>query len=516
MNSEFEELLTTTIKECYVRRNIIVAMFVIISLAILAIGTVWPKRYTASVLIEIDSTNILQPLMQGRAVTTKSIDQVANAREIIFGEEIMNTILAQDVWKDDVLNDLESARLKELIKKKVSINRFGKDLVKIEFVDSNAIRAYQTVSMMANLFIDKGEQSKIEESQSAFDFINKQVGDYLQKLIAVEDGIKKFRSENPDVRPGLITEVSNKISNIKAQIDDTDLEIREASIKHESIKKQLSGEATIAISQSKEGQYLSTIAGLQNQVQALRLDYKDTYPDIVRLNNQINDLKLELHKEIEQRKTVNSSSKQSGDTYADESILISPLYQELRSNLSSTETRKATLETRRNELSKMLKNEYSRAAKIHTAEATLSDLTRDYQVNQDIYQDLLKRRENARVSKSLDQEHQGLAFKIQEPAKIPILPSGMRFLHFIIAGPILGLLVSIGLIFLFVQYDSRIRSAKTIVNILKIPVLVEIDDFKDRSTIEIERKKSVVLGGLIIFTAVIYIYASIQKYLGIF
>jgi len=164
----------------------------------------------------------------------------------------------------------------------------------------------------------------------------------------------------------------------------------------------------------------------------------------------------------------------------------------------------------------MLKNEYSRASKIHTAEATLSDLTRDYQVNQDIYQDLLKRRENARVSKSLDQEHQGLAFKIQEPAKIPILPSGMRFLHFIIAGPILGLLVSIGLIFLFVQYDSRIRSAKTIVNILKIPVLVEIDDFKDRSTIEIERKKSVVLSGLIIFTAVIYIYASIQKYLGIF
>ena len=69
---------------------------------------------------------------------------------------------------------------------------------------------------------------------------------------------------------------------------------------------------------------------------------------------------------------------------------------------------------------------------------------------------------------------------------------------------------------LFVQYDSRIRSAKTIVNILKIPVLVEIDDFKDRSTIEIERKKSVVLSGLIIFTAVIYIYASIQKYLGIF
>jgi len=516
MNAEFDELVLTTTKECYLRRNLVVAIFVIISISALLVGSVWPKKYTASVLIDIDSTNILQPLMEGRAETTKSVDHVANAREIIFGENIMNKILQHELWIDSVDDDIEGERVKELIKQKVSIKKLGKNLLRIGFMDTDPVRAYETVNMMVEFFIEKGEQAKIEESQAAFDFIEKQVGDYLQKLIDVEDGIKNFRSENPDVRPGLITAVSNKISSLKTQIEETDLEIREYNIKHESIKKQLSGEALIAISQSKEGQYLSKIADLKNQVETLRLDYKDTYPDIVRLNSQIIELKEELRNEIVRRKDVISSSKKSSEVYVDESILLSPLYQELRSNLSNTETRNATLKTRRNELAKMLKNEYSRAAQIHKAEAKLSDLTRNYQVNQDIYQDLLKRRENARVSKSLDQEHQGLTFKIEEPSKIPILPSGIRFLHFAIAGPVLGLVVSIGIIFIFVQYDPRVRSSKKIIDQFKVPVLVEIDEFKNPSAIAAENKNVILLTSVLVLTAAIYIYVAIVRYLGIF
>jgi len=514
MNSEVDEIISLVTKEAYARRNAVVAIFLIISLAVLAVGSVWPKKYTASVLIEIDSTNILEPLMQGRAETTKPIDHVANAREIIFGDEIMGQILAQDVWVDEFSGEKEAERIKEKIKEKVSVNRLGKNLIRIEFADSDAIRAYETVNMMVSLFIEKGEQAKIDESQAAFDFINKQVADYLQKLITVEDGIKNFRSENPDVRPGLITEVSNKISKLKSQIEETDLEIREESIKHDSIKKQLSGEAVIAISQTKEGQYLSKIAELQNEVETLRLDYKDTYPDIQRLNSQINELKQELNDEIERRKIVISSSKKNGELFIDENIKISPLYQELRSNVSNTETRLATLKTRRSELNKMLENEYSRAAQIHKAEATLSDLTRDYQVNQDIYQDLLKRRENARVSKSLDQEHQGLTFKIQEPAKVPILPSGVRFLHFAILGPLIGLGLSISLVYLIVQFDPRVRSTKEIINELKLPVLIELEELKTPAASAAEKNNLILLSVLLFMGAAIYIYVGIVKYLG--
>lgn len=514
MNQEFDEIFSLVLKESYARRNLLVAIFVIISLTVLAVGSVWPKKYTASVLIEVDTSNILQPLMQGRAEATKPIDHVANAREIVFSDENLDNILQQELWINEFETEKDAARLKGKIKEKVNINRFGQNLIRMEFQDKDAVRAYETLNIMVDFFIARGEQAKINESQSAFDFINKQVEDYLQKLIEVEDGIKKFRSDNPDVRPGLITEVSNKISKLKDQIETTDLEIREERIKHESLKKQLSGEALIAISQTKEGQYLSKIAELQNEVDTLKLDYTDTYPDIIRLNSQIAELKAELKDEIERRKAVISSSKENGEVYIDESMKISPLYQELRSSLSATETKIVTLKTRRSELNKMLENEYARAAQIHKAEAHLSDLTRNYQVNQDIYQDLLKRRENARVSKTLDQENQGLTFKIQEPAKVPLIPTGLRFLHFIVLGPVLAFGAAVGLIYLLVQFDPRVRSTKTIINELNLPVLAEISQLKNRDEVLSEKKNIIMLSAVLVITGAIYVYIGIVKYLG--
>ena len=61
--------------------------------------------------------------------------------------------------------------------------------------------------------------------------------------------------------------------------------------------------------------------------------------------------------------------------------MLNPLYQQLRSDLSTTETQIATLNARISETNKMIENEYSRARRIHGGEATLTKLTRDYQVN---------------------------------------------------------------------------------------------------------------------------------------
>src|SRR3546814_4245213 len=52
------------------------------------------------------------------------------------------------------------------------------------------------------------------------------------------------------------------------------------------------------------------------------------------------------------------------------------------------------------------------------SEAVTAELTRDYTVNRDVYQDLLKRRESARVSMNLDADQDGPSFAVQNPAEI--------------------------------------------------------------------------------------------------
>lgn len=514
MQLPFEDILKTLLAECYRKRIFVFVMFFIISLSLLIVGANWPKRYTAFTIIQVDETNILQSLMRGTAEATKTIDQVTNSREILYGEKIMNQILADAGWLESEPSDIRQEQIKQGIKKRTIVTDIGQGLLKIEHRDSNPDRAFLTAKRLAELFIQEGEKTKSKESKQAYNFIENQVKGYLLKLTEVENNLRDFRTDNPDTRPGMAAGISAKISKHQGNIEQAKLDLREAEIQKKSLDKQLSGEAAITISQSKEGQYRSKISILQETLEKLRLDYKDTYPDIVRIRYQINDLKQSMKDEADKRKAAQRDAINTGHLFIDESILLNPIYQELRASAAAAETKIATLKARINDISKMLDSEYSRAKKIHGGEAELAQLTRDYNVNKGIYQDLLKRRENARVSRSLDQERSGLSYEVQEPAKLPLIPAGIRFLHFALAGLVLGLLAPIGMIFVLLQVDPRIRFSQAISSELELPVIIDINSIKSNSELYSEKINFVFIGAGLLFVISIYGYVSWLKLTG--
>jgi hypothetical protein len=89
---------------------------------------------------------------------------------------------------------------------------------------------------------------------------------------------------------------------------------------------------------------------------------------------------------------------------------------------------------------------------------------------------MLERKEKARLSMALDVQGQGLNYKIQEPPVYPTVPVGIRFVHFFVAAPILGVLAPIGLIVAFIILDPRIRFVERVEAALpkSVPVLAII------------------------------------------
>lgn len=514
MQLPFEDILKTLIAESYVKRNFVFLMFIITSLSFLSVGFNTAKNYTASTIIHVDEKNILHSLMRGTAEATGTIDHVTNAREIIYGEKIMKNILADTGWLENQRSEIEQEEIKQAIRKRTIVTSMGKGLLKIEYGDINPVRTFKTAKLLAELFIKEGEKSKTKESKEAYDFIENQVNEYLLKLTKVENDLRDFRTDNPDARPGMEAGVSAKIGRHQSNIEQAKLNLKEAEIRRESLLKQLSGDAAITISQSKEGQYRSKISILQEALEKLRLDYKDTYPDIVRIKFQIEDLKRSLGEEASKRKKAQLEAKSTGHVFIDESILLNPIYQQLRRDASAAETKIVTLKARIRQMTQMLNNQFSRSRKIHGGEAELSQLTRDYEVNRGIYQDLLRRRENARVSRSLDRERSGLTYEIQEPAKLPLIPTGLRFMHFVIAGLVLGLMIPIGLIFALLQLDPRIRFSQAISSELEIPVISELSNIRSSSELHNEKINLIYIsvGMLIIFA--FYGYMSWFKFMG--
>jgi polysaccharide chain length determinant protein (PEP-CTERM system associated) len=357
---------------------------------------------------------------------------------------------------------------------RTEIDNQGSNIIRISYGDKTPMQAYETTRDIAELFIRASTDEEIAESQSAFDFIDQQVAQYEEKLEGSEAKLEEFRRNNDSIRAGAEMRIRGNIDSYRDAIGQIDQDIREARIRQGLIESQLSGEAESAAIVSRADQYRIRIGELQTELDTLRLNYHDTYPDIIRLKDQVANLERLAAEEEQKRSQDKAAANSSGGIYIDESVANSPVAQQLKADLYNVSTEIATLQLRRSDLQRRLADARAEVQLIPDAENQLLDLTRDYDVNKEIYNDLLKRREIARVSVNVDRQEQGMTLRISEPAFIPTRPTGPRLLYFLIGGIIAGVLIPFGILFGLQQIDGKVRLAMDIQSHTRLPVLAVV------------------------------------------
>jgi len=456
--------------ETFAQRRAVLAAFVVINLIALVLAFVFPKFYTASTTILVTERNVIQPLMQGAAATTDVTDRAQIAHETINGDKVMTEVVQQAGWVGSDTSADERTNIIQNLNKRIVVSNPGKNLIQIQFRDRDPQRAFLTAKVLADTFIAQSLNAKAAESQGAFEFIDKQTEDYHAKLTQMEERLKDFQIANIDVRPGSEGDISSRLNALQTRMEQAGQELSEALTKKKSLENQLSGEAEVATTISRETQYRQKIADLNNQLETLRLSYHDTYPDIIRIRHQIDDLKDAIEQDRKQRQ----AAKAAGQVTIDDTVINNPMYLQLKRDLSQVQTQIDTLNARIAETDRQLHGLLEQGKRVHGGEATLAELTRDYQATRDIYQDLLRRRENARVSMNMDKENQGLTFKVQEPATIPLQPSGLQFWQFLVLGVLAGISLPIGAVYAMIQLDPRVRLPQAMAERHQLPVIVTV------------------------------------------
>lgn len=444
-------------------RVFIVVSFVLLTFGVLFIGLNWPQVYSSYTSIYVEEQNIIGPLMQGAAVPTEVIDRSSIARELLYGRKLLLKVIADLELTGPTASPADIEKVMEGIKFRTNVTG-RRNLISISYQDASPQLAYAITKHMAELFIAESLADKARESEAAFEFIDKQAQEYKEKLVKSEEELKRFRSENIEARPGIVGEIGRRNAELSTRLDQITQELREARIRRASLMRQLSGEAEAATNFSRAEQYKTRIAELQAQLDTLRLSYHETYPDIIQLKAQIQDLRDAVARET----SGNGAGASRG---IDERVLTNPLYQELQRSLYETNTLVETLTARQAETQRLLDEQVELGKRVQDYEARLSELTRDYEVNREIYADLTRRRESARVSMNLDREHKGLAMRVDEPAYLPHKPSGPQFIHFAIVGPVLALIIPIVGVVGLRHFDPRIRSEEKMTEGLGLPLL---------------------------------------------
>ncbi|MEO6927243.1 MAG: XrtA system polysaccharide chain length determinant [Rhodanobacter sp.] len=482
------------------RRIVLAIIFASIALLALVVGVNWPRRYDASVTILAQSNSIITPLMEGAASATGTANRAGIANAVIFSRKVMQQVLVAGGWMASHPSPVEQDKLTQEIKSRTVVKISRDNLITISYHDRDARRAYEVTQAFGQLFISESLASKKKESRDAFDFIDSQVEAYRKKLTDAEDKLKDYRNANADARPGSEADTNASISQLRNLIETAHMDLMEKRSQAASLQSQLSGESEVSSVQTSSGIYESQLAELQSKLDKLRLTYTDQYPDVVRTRHQIEDLRQLLSRADQQKQ---QAPRAIGDSVNSTSaVQFNPLYQQmrgqlttLRSDIAATTARLAAAQTR-------LESGLDRSKRIANSEAVTAELTRDYTVNRDVYQDLLKRRESARVSMNLDADQDGPSFVVQNPAVMPLVPSGLRFMHFGIAGIFAALAIPFGLLFGVARFDPRVRSVEQLQISTGLPVLASVPFYPTPSDHRRERRRNVALV-LIVLTAVL-------------
>ena len=488
------------------RRRIVpmVAIFAGIALLTLLIGLLVPQSYSASTTILAQESDIIQPLLEGRAVATGVIDRAGIARQVIYSRRVMEDILKSGGWLDENPTPLQRDRLMEEIQSRIRITAPRVNLVEISYRDSDARRTFEVTDRLAELFIKESLATKERESRDAYEFINKQVEDYHKKLTDAESNLQAYRGQNADAQPGTATDVNTRISSLRTQVEQTRMTLLEQQSRQQSLSSQLAGESAVTAVQTRDTLYRSQLMELQTQLDTLLLTFTDQYPDVVRIRHQMADIR----RSMENEKQLRTNNPQAAGAFED--TQLNPHYQELRSQLAQAQRDVAATQSRMGISQSMLDGELDRSRRVAASESVLAELTRDYEVNRDLYQDLLRRRENARVSMELDREKRGLTLRVQDPAVMPLRPTGLRFMHIALAGLLLAIAVPLGLLFLLARFDPRIRSPRTLERQIDIPLLTVVPVYNTRHDRRVRLMR--VMTSAAIVTIVVAAYAAIYGY----
>ncbi len=501
------KLIRILINEVLDKRVFCSIVFAIVALSIFVVGLNWPKVYESEVTIlwtnRDPARTILQQPVSREELQVRIFDQIEIAKEIVFSNKILDVIIEEAGLGIDTNGNKLHRRQLEVVKGRLKSNlklyNRGRKIMAFSYKDVDPEQAYVIVSIASELFLRETRVVKNKASQHAYDFINRQVLDYKDKLGNVNRQIIEFRQANVDLDSDTRTGVNARVNQLKANIKDTKLSLNELRVQKQSletqllterqrIEQQLQAESQQAVSAEREGAFTERLQTLESNLDTLRLSYTENYPDIVHFKEQIKNLKLMMDQE-DASNTGESTNESSGH----EIIFVeTPLYVQLAGEIADAETDIQTFFARVDESGKRLDTELLRASKVNALESQLEEMTRDLDVTQRIYDDLLTRRENARVSLNLQLENQGVRFRVQDPASIPVVPVGLRFIHFVIGSVPVALLVPLVIIFGLLYIDKSIRHEDNVdQELLALPVIGVVDYYPNRLDIKKQKLKTI-------------------------
>ncbi|MDK6078692.1 XrtA system polysaccharide chain length determinant [Massilia varians] len=456
-----------------------------------------PNQYETSARVYVDTQSILKPLLSGMTTLPNLDQQVLYMRRTLISRPNVERVMRMVDLDVKAKNAKEHDEIVEELMEKIKIAGTERDdIYTISYMAPDPKLGKDVVQSLLTIFVEGSFGGKKQDSEKAVQFIDDQIRNYEEKLAAAENSLKEFKIRNLGMLPSEGGDFGSRMMAASETLNSARLELAEAEQARNAIRRRIAGEAApgeAAPIPITDPELESRIAAVTKTLDGLRTQYTEAHPDIIanaRLLEQLVARKQELAK----------NRKPSADPGAG----YSPMLQQMNVALSEAEARVASLQARVSEHTARVARLRAQSSQAPEIEAQLAQLNRDYAVNRENYQQLVQRRESAKLSGDLSSATDMLTFRVIDPPTAPLLPSGpnrLRLFSLVFVGALVAGLASA---FLMSQLRPTFLSQAALREVTGLPILGSISmNWTEQQTVR-RKRRLVALGAAVAVLLAIY------------
>ena len=356
-----------------------------------------------------------------------------------------------DVSVEPVISELEADKRNA---REVEFNTF-----KINFRAGEPTVAAEVAQSIANDFLEKNIEARVEQSQQSLDFMDSSIASLTRDLTAIESEIKQVKAENTGSLPEEYLGNQRTLQTLSAQAREARRALDLATSDQAFWKNQV----IAAVSMSSPNDPNSPAARkkmIKSEVGRMRSQgYTDKHPDVASALQEMDMLeeRMDGDGEGDDEELPESYAEQNAKAEENRAVLRIKAVQEEIVRLQEQIT---DLETR--------------LAETPAVEERLDGLSRRYEYLSEAYRDYNQRRQQAVVQADLERKQLGEQFRILEsafPAPRPTSPNRVMILF---VGLLMGGAFGAGAGLVAEAMDTSIHQPKDLQRLVQFPVLAAV------------------------------------------
>ena len=403
----------------------------------------------------------------------------------------------------------------------------------ISFSYENRIVAQKVTADLVSRFITENTRERTTQSVLTTQFLKDQVESAKKELDAVEAKLAQFRSSFQGRLPEQMTQNTMQLNMLEQRIGNMNGALSRISQEKLLIESDLrtlktqkstlapAPEQAVARHKNQRLEQMDLeILKLEGQLAALREHYKDTYPDVQRvidqlsINRKIRD-KVAAMEDLDEVAKASGAGKRYDPLYERESRQIDANIERLEAQLKAKQLEADQYQRDISATERQIRAVQGRIEAAPASDQQYGELLRDQQLSKVRYEEMMRKQSQSAVAEELERRQQGETLELLDPASLPQSPTEPNRPVIVGAGVLIGFVLGLFLAGAREAKDTSLKNLKDVRTYTQLPILGSIPLLENDLVVRRRRRlgwlawSTACLVGILIMTgSVFYYYAT--------